>query len=81
MSKLNESTTLLAFSPPKLHNVLIHHNLHNVFIQGMQLPGTANLQLKGITGTRHGGCHVLPLRQQLPIVLLAWPSDDEEDTP
>ena len=79
MSKLNDSTTLLVSSPPKLHNFLNHYDLHDVLIQGPRLPGVTNLQRKGVAGSRPGGCHILPLSQQLPVVLLARPPDDEVD--
>ena len=79
MSKLYDFTTLLAPSPPKLHNFSIHYDLHDVLIQGPCLPGVANLQQKGVTGSRPGGCHILPLSQQLPVVLLARPPDDKVD--
>ena len=65
--------TLLANPPPQLHDVVIYINdLHDVLIQGSQLPGFADLsssgqggdlQLEGVAGPRPGGRHKLSLGQ------------------
>ena len=50
-----------------------------LLVPSPRLPGVANIQQKGVTGSRPWGCHILPLSQQLPVVLLARSPDDEVD--
>ena len=71
--KFNE--ILLAFPPPDFNNVLVRDHLNNLFIENSDHPGVAHLHLKRVARSRPGDRHIMPLSEQLPVVLPSWPPD------